>query len=341
VRALQIDAWGGPLEERDLPRPELGPGEVRLRVLACGVGLTVQNAINGVLSGDGRASLPRVPGHELCAEVIEVAPDVHSLEVGDRGVTYSYLTCGVCRFCRHGNEALCLDWRGFVGVDVDGGYAEETVLPARSLIRIPDMVDPVEATTIPDAISTSVHICNSRAHVRPGAAVVVVGAGGGVGIHLVQVARLFGGDVLAVDISKEKLDYAREAGATATLQSGSPPGDVTKALGRQADVVVDFVGNDDTLAWSAAALGRGGKLIVLTVFPGQKVSELTARLVLEEISIVGSRYASYAEVELAAWLLAAGKVRAMIGARGGLSDVPRLHEQLRSQTLLGRGALVL
>jgi propanol-preferring alcohol dehydrogenase len=340
VRALQIQEWGGDLHEVELPEPELAPGEVRVRVLSCGVGLTVLNAINGDLAGNGRARLPRVPGHEICGEVIEVAPGVTAPSVGDRGVVYFYLTCGACRYCRLGSEPLCERFRGFVGVDIDGGYAEQVAVPARNFVQIPAEIESVAATTIPDAVATPVHVCRSRARVKPGDVVVVVGAGGGVGAHLVEVARLFGGEVVAIDLSEEKLALAREAGATATLLAGCSPTDVGVAAGRPADVVVDTVGSEETLAWSLAAVGRGGRLVVLTTFPGLRVSETTARAVFDEIAIVGSRYASYADVALAIQLVAAGRVQALVGQRASLAEVKALHDRLRSHSLLGRGALV-
>ena len=172
------------------------------------------------------------------------------------------------------------------------------------------------------------------------AKVVVVGAGGGVGAHLVQVARLFGGAVVAIDVSEEKLGLAREAGATATLLAGCAPEDVGAVVGRPADAVVDTVGSEETLAWSLAALGRGGRLVLLTTFPGVRVSEATARMVFDEIAVVGSRYASYADVALATELVATGRVRALVGERASLSGVASLHDRLRSRSLQGRGALV-
>jgi propanol-preferring alcohol dehydrogenase len=340
VRALQIHEWGGELREAELARPDLHPGEVRLRVLACGVGMTVLNDIGGDLAGEGWGSLPRVPGHEICGEVIEVTPGVSTVAAGDRGIVYFYLTCGMCRFCRAGKEPLCERFCGFVGADIDGGYAEEAVVPARNIVTIPAGLDPVAATTIPDAVATPVHICRSRAHVRPGETVVVVGAGGGVGVHLVQVARVFGAEVLGIDVSKEKLELAREAGAVATLPAGSPPEDAVRLLGRGADVVVDTVGTDETLAWSLAALDKGGRLVLLTTAPGQQVAELTTRAVLDEIAILGSRYASYTDVDLAIRLVAGDRIRPIVGGRASLADVGALHKRLRERTLLGRGALV-
>jgi propanol-preferring alcohol dehydrogenase len=225
-------------------------------------------------------------------------------------------------------------------VDIDGGYAEETVVPARNFVAIPDETDSVGATTIPDAIATSLHICGSRAQVQPGEVLVVVGAGGGVGAHLVQVGRLFGATVVGVDLSEEKLAVAAEAGAAATFPAWSPSESITGATGGMVDVIVDTVGTHETLAWSLSVLTKGGRLVVLTTTAGRTVSETTARVVLDEIAIIGSRYASYADVDLAINLVMHGRIRPVIGGQASLTDVQLLHDRLRGNSLLGRGVLV-
>ena len=313
---------------------------MRLRVLSCGVGLTVLNAINGDLRGDRSIALPRVPGHEICGEAIEVADGVTDVQLGERGIVYFYLTCGRCWFCSTGQEPLCDRLAGFVGVDIDGGYAEETVVPARSFVAIPDAVDAVGATAIPDAIATSVHVCGTRARPRPGEIVAVVGAGGGVGIHLVQVARLFGARVVAVDVTDEKLSLAREAGAELAFGANVDRADLVRAAGRPPDVVVDTVGSAETLDWSLAALGRAGRLVVLTTFPGSTITASVPRLVFDEVTVLGSRYASYADVRTAVRLVAEERVRPVIGAQTPLDGVAELHTRLQDRSLPGRGAVV-
>jgi D-arabinose 1-dehydrogenase-like Zn-dependent alcohol dehydrogenase len=319
---------------------DLLPGEVRLRVLACGVGLTVLNAIRGDLRGDREIALPRVPGHEICGEVIEVAPDVRQLRRGDRGVVYFYLTCGSCWYCATGREPLCERLAGFVGVDVDGGYADEAIVPARNLVPIPHGLDPAGATAIPDAIATPVHVCETRASVRPGEIVAVVGAGGGVGIHLVQVAIVYGARVVAIDVTDEKRSLALATGAELAFGPGVEPAEIVRRAGRAPDVVVDTVGSAETFEWSLTALGRGGRLVVLTTFPGSVVAASAPQLVFDEAALIGSRYASYADVRLAIRLVADGSVRPVIGAIVPLARVEELHARLRERSLPGRGAVV-
>jgi propanol-preferring alcohol dehydrogenase len=296
--------------------------------------------MSGELAHEGMGSLPRVPGHEICGEVIEVGPGVTTVQIGQRGVVYFYLTCGTCSFCRRGREPLCENLGGLVGVDIDGGYAEETVVPARNFVDIPDELDPIGATTIPDAIATSLHICGSRARLRAGEVLAVVGAGGGIGVHLVQVGRLFGATVVGVDLSEEKLAVAAEFGADAALSAWSTSEAITRVTGGDVDVIVDTVGSQQTLSWSLSVLGKGGRLVVLTTAGGRDVSETTARAVLDEVSIIGSRYASYADLDLAVRLVGHGRIRPVIGGRASLADVEVLHDLLRRNSLMGRGVLV-
>jgi D-arabinose 1-dehydrogenase-like Zn-dependent alcohol dehydrogenase len=340
VRALQIDEWGGALHQRTLSDPIAGPGQVRLRVLACGVGLTVVNAVDGLLSGDGRASLPRVPGHEICGEVLEVGPGVGGLKCGDLVVAYFYLSCSGCRFCRTDRVPLCQRFRGFVGVDIDGGYAEQVVIEAFNAVPIPSDLDPAAATTIPDAVATPLHVCGSRAMVRPGETVLVIGAGGGVGVHMVQVVGLFGGRVGAVDVSEKKLELATEAGASVAIPAGTDPSDTERALGGPADVVIDLVGNQATLDYAVACAGPGARVVMLAPFPNVGIALPAREAVLEETAVLGSKYASMAEVRRAVELVASGQVQPVVSEVTDLNGVAELHRRLRARQLSGRAAVV-
>src|SRR5919202_4014792 len=208
VRGRSISAWGGEPELRTLADPAPGEGELLVRVEACGVGLTVLNCINGDL-GDDPADLPRVPGHELVGTVVDTGPGVAPARTGERVMAYFYLFCGRCPRCLAGHESRCERLAGFVGVDRDGGYAELVTLPERNAIPLPPQIDPVSATVIPDAVATPVHVAR-RAGIEPGERVAVIGAGGGVGIHMVQVAAARGADVVGLEAEPRKLAFLRD-----------------------------------------------------------------------------------------------------------------------------------
>ena len=337
--ARWIDDWGGPLRSGERPRPAPGSEDVLVAIEACGVGLTVLNCIRGDLAR-GVATTPRIPGHEYVGRIVETGSGVDPRRQGQRVLAYFYLFCGSCRRCIAGTESLCERLAGFVGVDVDGGYAPFAVLPARNAIPIADGLEGPDATAIPDAIATSLHVA-ARASVGSADRVAVIGAGGGVGVHMVQVAKLLGAEVAGLEPGGEKRAYLEGELGVAAVDSrdfGSvrlPPG-----WGRGADVVVDLVGARETLEWAIAAVREDGRVVVLTTFEGVQVAVAPRDLVFRQVSVLGSRYASRHEVALAAELAAAGRVRPVVTERVPAGEVEPLHERLARGDLLGRGALI-
>ena len=339
MQAQVLHAWGDALAYEKVPTPAPGCGEVLVRVEACGVGLTVLNYMNGNM--DRRPELlPRIPGHEFVGTVAELGPEVDTLRVGQRVMAYFYLACGHCDYCRLAHEPLCRNLRGNVGVVTNGGYAEYAVLPAFNLLPVPDGLTPVGATAVIDAIATPLHV-SRRAGIGPLDRVLVIGAAGGVGIHMVQMARLFGATVIAVDIGVAKLAATREAGATAAIDFTAPDARETLRAAAPSGVTaaIDLVGKAETLAFALDALDRRGRLVMLTTFPGVTLSVPPRQLVRDEVAVMGSRYASRWEVSEAAALVAAGRIKPVVSEVVRLERVGEVNAKLRAGTLLGRGAV--
>lgn len=323
----------------EVPDPKPGEGEVLVQVLACGVGRTVLNCIQGQLGSDP-SDLPRVPGHELVGRILATGAGVDASREGELVTAYFYLFCGRCPHCLAGEEDICENLVGWVGVHRDGGYAAQTVLPERNAIRLPDGLDPVLATAVPDAIATPVHVA-SLACLRPGERVAVIAAGGGVGIHMVQMAALVGAEVAGLDVTQEKLAYLEE-------ELGVHPVDSTDLTALRlpagwngkADVVIDFLGSPASLRAGLDALAANGRFVALTTFPGVEFPVSPRQLVFSQLSILGSRYATRAQVSLAGRLVATGRIRPIVGRQEPLEKVAEIHAELRAGTLLGRGALV-
>ncbi|WIX74851.1 alcohol dehydrogenase catalytic domain-containing protein [Amycolatopsis carbonis] len=338
MRALRISAWGGALEPVVVAEPEPSRGEVLVRVEACGIGVTVLQCMNGQLGAE-ESHLPRVPGHELVGIVEAVGSDTDPALVGRRVMAYFYLVCGTCRECLASRDSTCLNFRGNVGVAIDGGYAEYAVLPSLNAIEVPREVDPVAATTIPDAIATPVHIAR-RAGLGPRTRVAVLAAGGGVGLHMVQVARAYGAEVVGLDVVPDKLEYLEaELGVRAVDSSDFGAIALPPPWAGKADVVIDLYGRAPAQRWALDHLAKNGSLMCLTSMRDEEFTVSSRELVLSQLAVLGCRYASRYEVGLAAELVTFGRVRPLVSAVVGPEEVRAVHERIRSGSFLGRAAL--
>jgi propanol-preferring alcohol dehydrogenase len=274
---------------------------------------------------------------------------VTHVRIGDRVTCHFYLTCGACRFCRSGRETLCTSFRGYVGMASDGAYAEYMAVPAANVTPIPLGIGDLDAAIAADAICTPYHACREEARIGPGDEVLIVGAGGGVGIHSVQMAKLCGGRVVAADITDDKLAAAAELGADAVLdpRRGDLAGQVRRATdGRGVDAAIDVVASHETLEASLASLARGGRLVIVGSRPSAVFGvDATftvdpARMLSETLEIHGSRYVTLAEIQQTLDLLRLGRIRAVVGRTFALEDAGEAHELLRRNALVGRAALL-
>jgi propanol-preferring alcohol dehydrogenase len=347
MKAMRIHAPGQPLRLDEVPVPKPRATEVLVQVRACGVGLTVVNLI----ATPGRiTSYPRIPGHEMAGDIVEVGADVRNYKPGQRVTNHFYLTCGQCANCRNGRETLCLAPRGNVGGACDGAYAEYIVLPERNLVPIPDGVSYVDAAVASDAIATPFHACHKEARVKPGDNVLVIGAGGGVGVHMVQMARLCGGRVLAADIGNEKLELALAHGADVAIDASQ--GDIAEQVktatdGRGANAAIDIVASRKTLESALQALAPGGKLVIIgaqpkAVYgtePGFMVNPID--FLHRGLELHSSRYVNNAEIAQTLEIVRQGRIKPVISKVYRLEEVEAAHELIRQNKSVGRLALEL
>jgi D-arabinose 1-dehydrogenase-like Zn-dependent alcohol dehydrogenase len=346
MKAMVLRELGGKLHLEDVPVPKIGPNDALLRVRATGVGLTVVIMI-GV---PGRVtSFPRIPGHEVAGEVVEVGAEVTTVRPGERVTCHFYLTCRACAYCRSGRETLCTAFRGNLGMACDGGYAEYMAIPAANLVRIPDGVSDVEAAVAADAICTPYHACREEARVGPGDQVLVIGAGGGVGIHMVQMAKLCGGWVIGVDVSDAKLEMAKQLGADSVIDGRREP--LVKQVmamtgGRGVDAAIDTVGSTETLEGSLGSLARAGRLVIIghrprEVFGVEATFRVDPGFVLNRmLEIHGSRYVTLTEIGQTLELLRQRRIKAVVTRTFPLDGAQEAHDLLRQNALVGRAALL-
>lgn len=336
MQCLQIDEWGDDPKVTDAPVPEPAPDEVLIDVEATGVGRTVANVIAGNMNDDPDA-LPRIPGHEVVGRVAETGAGISHLSSGEYVTVYFHLTCGHCKPCQQAFGSICENHAGWVSAHTDGGFAEYACLPAENVLPIPEEIDPVAATTIPDAVATPYHVANQRAEIDRGDEVMILGAGGGVGIHMVQMVRYFGADVTAVDVVDEKLDACIEYGATRTINASEE--NVADVAGTH-DVVIDFVGDSETLDSIPSIMAPRGRFVHLTTFPGNTTSLSPREAVINEISVVGSRYCAKHELLEAGDLVAAGEIEPVVSETVDPGGVPELLDRIVANDVFGRGAMI-
>jgi alcohol dehydrogenase, propanol-preferring len=340
MRAMVLEEFGGTLKLQIRPVPETGPGEVLVRVVACGAGLTLESIRLGHLGG----STPRIMGHEYAGTITALGAGVEGWQEGDPVTGSFYLFCGACVMCASGREMLCINNKGNIGAKIDGAFAEYVVVPARNLVRIPKGIVLREAGIIADAVATPYHIARERACIMAGQRVAVIGAGGGVGIHMLQVAKAFGAFVIAVERDPAKLSRLRAFEIDALIDSAAEfwQADLVEAADGQLDTCIDFVGTPATTSIGMAALGRGGTFVIVGTPPALRsdksavLSVAPMYMINKELTIMGTRYATRAEIAHALNLVRDGKVKPVIGASFPLAQAEDALEAIRNNQVFGR-----
>ncbi len=337
MRALVLHEFGGPLRMEERPVPEPAHGEVLLRVRACAVDQF------DLIIRDGNwpsANLPLILGHEVAGEVEAVGPGVENVSPGERVASTLYLTCGICKFCRTGRETLCLNFGGHLGAEVDGGFAEFMTLPANMLVPVAENISFEEASILANAVGTPYHAVKVRADVRPGETVVVVGAGGGVGVHAVQIARLCGARVFGVELPGEKLELVKEMGADAALSArGDWAAEVLERTGGSgAEKVIQLVGGE-TYGPSLRCLAVGGRMVIIGSHTGFDLPVPAIDVITKELEILGSRNTTKQELAEVADLAARGLLRPIVSRTFSLEEVEEAHTLLREGKIPARAVV--
>lgn len=342
MKALVLRAPNTPFEMAEVPDPVAGSGEAVARVLACGSGLTIQH----VKAGRVCAKFPLIIGHEIAGEIVAVGPGVTGLAVGDGVTAYYYLNCGHCRWCLASLEPLCVNSSGNVGRNCDGGYAEYIKLPAHNFINLPEGLDykahPAECGVITDALATPYKVLK-RARIKAGQTVAVFGAGGGLGIHQLMMAKWARARVIAVDVAADKFEACLKAGADEVVDASRC--DVAEALldltnGQGVDVAIDYVSATSTLEAGAQALGRHGRLVTLGG-AGQPFRVSAMDMLLKEQELLGSRYVTRTEILETLDLVARGEVWPLVSDIRPMQQADALHQRLERGEVTGRAALLI
>jgi propanol-preferring alcohol dehydrogenase len=322
----------------DVPPPQLGPGDVLIKVEACGVCHSDLHVAEGDWSQlSAIVKRPLILGHEIAGRVIEKGAEAGELQIGDRvGVPWIHWTCGECEFCREGNENLCSRQK-ITGVTVDGGYAEFVKAPASHAIKIPDGLLSIDAAPLFCAGVTVLRALK-KARLTPGQRLGVFGVGG-LGHLAVQIGLGLGAVVTAIDISDEKLALAKSLGASSVVNSASAS--AVKELRGKGGLHVALVASAARAAYDTAfsCVRPTGTLLVVGL-PAENICFPPILMAATEIRVQASAVGTREDVREVLALAAAGKIRCRVGTRP-LSEANEALEQLRCGQVSGRLVLVI
>jgi len=340
MKAMVLREYKQPLKLEDVDIPKIGPGELLIKVKACGVCASnikyVEGAYPDVLK------LPHILGHEPVGEVVEVGSTAKGFVKGDRVCVYVFITCGTCLYCKKGEDNNCLSPQR-IGMELNGAYAEYVKAPAYNCFKIPERVSYEEAAVLADATATSFHALREKAKIRVGDDVVLMGIGS-LGINGVQIARLAGARTIAIDIAAAKMDFAKRYGANETIDGRKEEiPERVRALtgGKGADSFIDFVGSADSVRAGLHSLRRGGKLVVVGHDPYRPFQVRPfLDLIMEETEIIGSHAATRQELREVLNLVQTGGIKPIIGARYPLAQANEAHHALKTQEIFGRIVLI-
>jgi NADPH:quinone reductase-like Zn-dependent oxidoreductase len=341
MKAVTLRAHGGPevLRVEELPEPEAGPGEVRVRVRAVAmnhVDLWVRRGLPHL-----KLQYPFLLGADVAGTVDALGPGVTGLAVGDEIVVNPGHSCGRCRECLSGRDNLCRHFE-LMGEDRPGGYAEKIVVPQVNVVPRPASLAAEQAAAVPVTFLTAWQMLTRKAPVRPGDDVLVIAAGSGVGTAAVQIAKLHGARVIATASSDDKLARARALGADETINHATADlvAEVRRLTGKRGvDIVFEHVGAE---VWPKVILcaARGGRIVTCGATSGFDARTDLRHVFFRQLEILGSTMAPKGDLYPILAHVAAGRLKPVIDRVMPLEQAAEAHRLLEERRPFGKIVLV-
>jgi NADPH:quinone reductase-like Zn-dependent oxidoreductase len=339
MKAVVLRSFGGPevlaLEEQSSPTP--GTDEVLVRVHSVSVNRTLDLKVRaGKYNADVR--LPHVLGVDPAGVVVAVGRNVTDRKVGDRVAVLSLISCGLCVYCRSGEESLCMKSR-HIGVHRWGGYAEYTAVPAKNTFVTPESLSFAEATVISRHFPMAFNLLENRAELKSGEWVLIMGATGALGNCGIQVAKLLGANVIAGAGSDERVAIALSYGADFGINYRRQ--DLALEVmrltdGHGADVVYENIGDPDLWPGAFNSLAWAGRLVTAGSHGGGRVTLDITRLYLRRQRIIGVAGTNHRDVARSLAAAARGQIRAIIKEVMPLAKAAAAHRLLEEETVIGK-----
>jgi NADPH:quinone reductase-like Zn-dependent oxidoreductase len=336
MRAVRFHEHGGAevLKYEEAPDPAPGPADVLVRVRACALNhLDIWNR-----RGVAPIKLPHILGADVAGEVVESSDT--RIAPGQRVMLQPGLSCGRCEACLDGRDNECLQY-DVLGSHSDGGYAEFVRIPSQNVVALPDAIGFIEAAAFPLTFVTAWHMLVTRARIRPGEDVLVLGGGSGVGQAAIQIAWLHGARVFATAGTVDKLGRARELGAYEVINHHTQdlPAEIRRFTNKRGvDIVIEHVG-EATWERSLKCLARGGRLVTCGATTGHKAGIDLRFLFSRQYSLMGSYMGTKAELLRAAQFFFSGQLRPAVDRTFPLADAAAAHRYLEAGSQFGKVVL--
>jgi alcohol dehydrogenase, propanol-preferring len=356
--SARIHEYQEPLEIDTVSKPKVAHGEeVLIRVGAAGLCHSDLHLINGEWKDVLPLNLPKTPGHEVAGwieEIGESVPEIAEMKEGDLVAVFGGWGCGICIYCKRGDEQLCNfpRWPGLSAYD--GGYSEYIIVPSyRFLIKVGNLftrssnIRPEELAPLTDAGLTPYRAIKKIRHLLgPGKTIAIFGIGG-LGSYAIQYAKTLGqsSTVIALDRNEERLKLAEKFGADYAVNVSNSQNirseilsKITEGRRTGVDVVIDCVGAEATVEDSCKILNKGGSLVVVGLF-GSQIKIPLVRAVLQEYQVYGSLWGNYNELCEVIELAKAGKIKHNI-QKFPLSEINEAIQLLKNGEIVGRGVII-
>jgi NADPH:quinone reductase-like Zn-dependent oxidoreductase len=335
MKATRIHEFGGPqvLRYEDTADPQPRPDQVLVRVRACALNhldLWVRKGLPGV-------KLPHILGSDIAGEIVAVGEYVNRFRTGQRVLLAPMHFCNQCAKCLAGLQNQCPEFT-VIGNGVDGGNCELIAAPPAAVVPIPDSLDFNAAASVPLVFVTAWHMLVARAAIRPGQAVLVLGANSGVGIAAIQIAKLFQCLVIATAGDEQKIAKARELGADHVIHHYQQKisQEVRKITGPEGvDVVIEHVG-PATWDESIRSLKPGGNLVTCGATTGPQIGIDLRFLFSRQLSVLGSYMGTMGELHEVLKHVLRGKLKPVVDRTFPLKETRAAHEYMEGSQMFGK-----